>query len=123
MIYLAQSQKGEFKLSKARGKASTGLKSNVAGLLCYLLFWVTGLEFLFVENKDKFVRFHAIQSIVTFGALTVAFALVFIPVIGWIFGWLSIIVAFVLWILLMVRAYQGKKIKIPLAGKIAEKHA
>ena len=48
-------------MGQARGKASTGLKSNVAGLLCYLLFWVTGLEFLFVENKDKFVRFHAIQ--------------------------------------------------------------
>lgn len=88
-----------------------------------MLFWVTGLEFLFVENKDKFVRFHAIQSIVTFGALTIALALVFIPVIGWIFGWLSIIVAFILWLILMVKAYQGKKMKIPIAGNIAEKRA
>jgi uncharacterized membrane protein len=107
-------------MGSARGKSSTGLKSNVAGLLCYLLFWLTGLEFLFVENKDKFVRFHAIQSIAVFGALTLAFALIFIPVVGWIFGWLSIIVALVLWILLMVRAYQGKKVKMPIAGKFAE---
>ena len=69
------------------------------------------------------MRFHAIQSIVTFGALTVAFALVFIPVIGWIFGWLCIMVAFILWVILMVKAYQGKKIKIPVAGNFAEKRA
>jgi uncharacterized membrane protein len=110
-------------MGQARGKSSTGLKSNVAGLLCYLLFWLTGLEFLFIENKDKFVRFHAIQSIATFGALTVAFVFVLVPVVGWIFGWLSIIVAFVLWITLMIRAYQGKRIKIPIAGNFAEKHA
>jgi uncharacterized membrane protein len=110
-------------MAQTRGKASTGLKPNVAGFLCYLLFWVTGLEFLFVEKKDKFVRFHAIQSIVTFGALTVAFALVFIPIIGWIFGWLNVILIPVLWILLMIKAYQGKRIKIPIAGDIAEKHA
>jgi uncharacterized membrane protein len=110
-------------MAEARGQASTGLKPNVAGLLCYLLFWVTGLEFLFVEKKDKFVRFHAIQSVVTFGALTLAVALVFIPIIGWIFGWLSIILIVILWILLMTKAYQGKKTKVPIAGKFAEKIA
>ncbi len=110
-------------MGQERGKSSTGLKPNVAGMLCYLLLWLTGLEFLFVENKDKFVRFHAIQSVVTFGALTVAFALVFIPVIGWIFGWLSIMVTFILWVILMVKAYQGKKIKVPIAGNFAEKNA
>jgi uncharacterized membrane protein len=110
-------------MGQARGKASTGLKSNVAGLLCYLLFWVTGLEFLFVEKNDKFVRFHAIQSVVTFGALTVFFALVFIPVVGWIFGWLSLALALFLWIMLMVKAFRGKKVKVPIAGKFAEKIA
>jgi uncharacterized membrane protein len=110
-------------MGEVRGKASTGLKSNVAGLLCYLLFWITGLEFLVVEKKDKFVRFHAIQSIVVFGALTLAVALVFIPIIGWIFGWLSIVLIVILWILLMTKAYQGKKYKVPIAGKFAEKIA
>jgi uncharacterized membrane protein len=110
-------------MGQARGKTSTGLKSNIAGLLCYLLFWVSGLEFLFVEKKDKFVRFHAIQSVVTFGALTVLFAFVFIPIIGWIFCWLSLALAFFLWIMLMVEAFRGKKIKVPIAGKFAEKIA
>jgi uncharacterized membrane protein len=110
-------------MGEVRGRASTGLRSNVAGLLCYLLFWVSGLEFLFVEKKDKFVRFHAIQSVVTFGALSVFFALVFIPIIGWIFGWLSLALALFLWIMLMVEAFRGKKIKVPIAGKFAEKSA
>ena len=110
-------------MAKARDKSSTGLKPNVAGLLCYLLFWLTGLEFLFVERKDRFVRFHAIQSIVVFGVLSLAFSLIFIPVIGWIFGWGIILLVFILWIVLMVRAYQGRKVKMPIAGKFAEKHA
>jgi uncharacterized membrane protein len=110
-------------MGQAKGKASTGLKPNVAGLLCYLLFWVTGLELLFVERNDKFVRFHAIQSIIVFGALTVLFAFVFIPVVGWIFGWLSLALTLFLWIMLMVEAFRGKKTKVPIAGKFAERIA
>ncbi|MGD9118859.1 MAG: hypothetical protein PVJ08_09070 [Dehalococcoidia bacterium] len=111
-------------MGEARGKASTGLKPNVAGLLCYLLFWVTGLEFLFVEKKDKFIRFHAIQSIIVFGFISAAFLLLFwIPVIGWVFSYILGALSFVLWILLMIRAYRGDKIKMPIAGKIAAKNA
>jgi uncharacterized membrane protein len=109
---------------QAGGKASAGLKPNVAGLLCYLLLWVTGLEFLLVERKSRFVRFHAIQSIIVFGALSLAFLLLFwIPVVGWVFSWIIGALAITLWIVLMVRAYRGEKIKLPLAGKIAERHA
>lgn len=111
-------------MGQVRGKASTGLKPNVAGLLCYLLFWLTGLEFLFVEKKDKFVRFHAMQSIIVFGAISAAFLILFwIPIIGWIFSWVLWPLGIVLWIILMIKAYQGKRIKIPIAGDIAEKHA
>jgi uncharacterized membrane protein len=88
-----------------------------------MLGWLSGLAFLLLEKEDKFVRFHAMQSVVTFGALTVFLALVFIPVIGWVFGWLDIVLAFVLWIILMIKAGQGKKIKMPIAGDIAEKQA
>ena len=52
-------------------KTSTGLQENVAGLLCYVLGWVTGLIFILIEKENKFVRFHAMQSIVTFGSITV----------------------------------------------------
>lgn len=123
MIYLAQSQKrGRLKLAKTRGETSAGLEPHLAGLLCYLLGWVTGLVFLFLE-KDKFVRFHAIQSLVVFGVFNLAFCLILIPIIGWVFGWLIILLAFILWVVLMVRAYQGFKTKVPLAGSFAEKRA
>jgi uncharacterized membrane protein len=108
-------------MARKRVKASTVREQNLAGLLCYTFFWVGGLLFLLLEREDKFVRFHAMQSAVTFGALTLAFALVFIPIVGWIFGWLNIVLIFVLWIILMVRAYQGAKYKLPIAGDFAEK--
>ncbi|MCX6010983.1 MAG: DUF4870 domain-containing protein [Chloroflexi bacterium] len=110
-------------MGQARGKASTGLEPNLAGLLCYVLGWISGLVFLILEKDDKFVRFHAVQSVVTFGAITVVFALVFIPIVGWVFGWILWALAFVLWVVLMIRAYQGEKIKMPVAGNFAEKHA
>jgi len=97
-------------------KSSTGLEENVAGLLCYVLGWITGLIFFLIEKDNKFVKFHAMQSIITFGACTI---LSFIPVINWFIG----IIALVLWILLMIKAYQGIKFKLPVIGDLAEKWA
>ena len=54
-------------------KTSTGLTENVAGLLCYILGWITGIIFLILEPDNKFVRFHAIQSIIVFGIISVAY--------------------------------------------------
>ncbi len=51
--------------------STTSLEPNVAGLLCYLAAWITGLIFILIEKENKFVRFHAMQSIVTFGAIFV----------------------------------------------------
>jgi uncharacterized membrane protein len=108
----------------------TGLQQNVAGLLCYVLGWVTGIVFLILESKNSFVRFHAIQSIVFFGAVTIVdiilWGLAFIPFIGVLFVvlyWLIGVFGFIMWILLMVRAYQGKMWKLPIAGNIAEKNS
>ena len=104
-------------------KTSMGMEQNVAGLLCYVVGWVTGLIFFLMEKDNKFVRFHAMQSIVVFGVLTVASIILgVIPIIGWIVGWLLGIVALVLWILLMVKAYQNQWYKLPWAGDFAEKH-
>ncbi len=105
------------------GKASTALAPNLAGLLCYLLGWISGLVFLILEKDNKFVRFHALQSVITFGALTVVFALIFIPLVGWVIGYLILALGLILWIILMVKAYQGKKYKLPVAGEIAAKKA
>ena len=105
-------------------KTSTGLEENIAGLLCYVLGWITGLVFFLIEKENKAVRFHAMQSIVVFGAITVVSIIVsWIPFIGYILGILLSILALILWILLMVKAYQGEKYKVPVAGNIAEKQA
>jgi uncharacterized membrane protein len=108
-------------MSESKGKTSTGMEQNLAGLLCYVLGWITGIIFLLLEKDNRFVRFHAIQSIVVFGAfMVIEIILGFIPVIGWILTSLLGILAFILWIVLMVQAYGGKMYKLPIAGDIAE---
>jgi uncharacterized membrane protein len=113
--------------------SQSGLSENVAGLLCYVLGWVTGIIF-FLIDKRPFVRFHAAQSMVTFGGLHVLNI-----VLGIIFGAgmmfrggygafgmgaalysLIGLVSFILWILLMVKAYQHEKFEVPIAGGIAK---
>lgn len=102
-------------------KTSTGLDENVAGLLCYLVGWITGIIFVLIEQENRFIRFHAIQSIIVFGSCSVASAILsWIPFIGIFFGAVIGILAFVLWIVLMVKAYQGTKYKLPVAGDLAE---
>ena len=56
---------------KPESESSTGLSANVAGLLCYVAGWITGIIFVVLEKKSTFVKFHAWQSIMTFGVLTV----------------------------------------------------
>lgn len=102
-------------------KTSSGIQPNVAGLLCYLAWWVTGIIFLIIEKENKVVRFHAWQSIFTFGGITIIqIILDFIPFIGWILGILVWIGSVILWVLLMYNAYQGKMIKLPITGNLAE---
>ncbi len=102
-------------------KTSTGLQPNVAGLLCYVARWVSGIIFLVLEPDNKFVRFHAIQSIVVFGFISIVFAIVgWIPFVNLILNPILGIIAFILWVILMVKAYQGQLFKLPVAGDIAE---
>lgn len=102
-------------------KSSTGLDTNVAGLLCYLGGWITGIIFLVLEKESKFVKFHALQSIVTFGGLHVIMLIFgWIPVLGWIISLVIGILAFILWIILMVKAYRGETFKLPVAGDVAK---
>lgn len=104
------------------GKTSVGLQPNIAGLLCYVLGWVTGLIFIILEKENKFVRFHAMQSIVVFGAITVVdIILGYIPIIGTAIAYIIGLLALVLWIVLMLKAYQGQMFKLPIAGEFAEK--
>jgi uncharacterized membrane protein len=106
----------------ATEKTSIGLDSNVAAALTYIVGWITGIVFLVLERENKFVRFHALQSVITFGALSVAWMVsLSIPIFGWLLAFIVIPpVSVVLWLLLMFKAYQGDRYKVPVAGEMAE---
>lgn len=128
------------------GKAGTGLDANIAAAISYI--WIVGLIFFFLEKENKFIRFHAMQSIL-FGAVwsVVMIGLIFVgmiftfvgaavvatagDVIGSLFGilislvwlliWLVPVALFVGLVLTAIKAYQGKFAKLPIIGNIAEK--
>ncbi len=122
-------------------KSSTGLDENIAALLSYIFGWVSGLIFFLIEKDSKFVRFHAMQSIlfnVAVGVLCivlwiVTFILVVIAsqlagALGSLIGLLATLFWFVVlgalliaWILCLVRAYQARYFKLPVIGNLAEK--
>jgi uncharacterized membrane protein len=103
-------------------KTQLGLTENFEAMLCYVLGWVTGLLFFLVEKDNKFVRFHAMQSLITFLGLMIAYTvLAVIPVIGWVVGILIAPVTVILWIVLMVQAYKGEMFMLPVVGEMAEK--
>jgi uncharacterized membrane protein len=102
--------------------AETQKNENLMGALCYLLGFITGIIFLLVEKQSKFVRFHAMQSTILFGGIFIVnIGLGFIPILGWVAGMLLSLLAFVLWIVLMWKAFQGEMYKVPYVGDIAEK--
>ncbi|PPD57292.1 DUF4870 domain-containing protein [Dehalogenimonas etheniformans] len=101
-------------------KTSTGLSPNIEAFLCYLGMWVTGVIFLIIEQKNAKVRFHATQSILIFGPLSVAgWILGWIPVSGGVISFIVSIVALVLWIVLMVKTYRGEEFEIPVVSNLA----
>ncbi|MCE5299593.1 MAG: DUF4870 domain-containing protein [Spirochaetia bacterium] len=105
-------------------KTALGLTENFSAMVCYLFGWVSGLVVFLLEKDNKFVRFHAMQSVIVFGGLLVLnIVLGAIPVLGWAVAVLVWPLSIVLWIVLMVKAYRGEKFKIPVAGDMAEKQA
>lgn len=116
-----------------------GFKERFLGVISYLLFWISGAIILLVEKKNKFIRFHALQSVFTFGIFTVIFLL--LSGIDWLtvlfnlwnysgFGivfmlldWLlkATLFLFVLvFVLLVIKAAQGEVFKLPIIGDLAE---
>src|SRR5208283_2932961 len=119
--------------SASAASTQSGLAENVAGLLCYVLGWITGLIF-YLTDKRPYVRFHAAQSIVDFGALTIIRIIVgMLFVTGGLAGittglslgillfWLISLIGLILWVLLMVKAYQGERYRVPIAADLADK--
>jgi uncharacterized membrane protein len=95
---------------------------NLLAAASYLLGFVTGIIILLVEKQNKFVRFHAMQSTILFGGIFVInIFLGFIPILGWLTGLLLSFIAFILWIVLMWKSFQGEMYKVPYVGELAEK--
>lgn len=117
--------------------APTGLTDNLAGALCYFAGLITGIVFLVIEpySRSRTVRFHAFQSIffnIAWIALwivemIISAALTPIPVLGWLLGlllWTAVALGgFILWLVLMWKAYQGDRLVLPVIGPLAEKQA
>jgi uncharacterized membrane protein len=102
-------------------RSSTGLDANIAAALTYLVGFITGILFLVLEKDSSFVRFHAMQStIVSVAFVALQMALGFIPILGWMLMPLLGLAGLVLWLFLMVKAFQGERFKLPVVGDIAE---
>jgi uncharacterized membrane protein len=125
-----------------------GLDPKVAAALSYI--WIVGLIFFFMEKENKFVRFHAMQSVL-FGIansiiLVVLMVVTFIlsivmgiggAVVGGGLGLIVSLLGWLMWLLFVVvilllfaglifsayKAYQGIKFKLPFIGNMAEKIA
>jgi uncharacterized membrane protein len=122
-----------------KGDSGAQMKQNKAGLLCYAGFYVTGIIFLVIEKKNRVVRFHAMQALVTFGILQIIWGiassfgnpLVWGLGLGWglsplfIAGFVVYVIFFaiwwILWAVLMYRTYHGRMYRVPLFGNLAEK--
>ena len=105
---------------------NTVANEKLMGAGAYLLGPVTGIVLLLVEKKNEYVRFHAMQSTILFGGIFLLnIALGIVPVLGLIIAVIIspviALVSFILWLLLMWKAYSGEMYKLPYVGDLAEK--
>ena len=114
------------------------MAANVAGLLTYVLGFITGIIFLVLEpyNRDKFVRFHAFQSIffnvaiivfwIAYTIVSTVLGVVSFGIIGVVMAILGLLIflgILVFWVFLMYKAYNNEKYMIPYIGKLAAQQA
>ena len=105
----------------ANKKTALGIDENIEAVLCYVVGWITGIVFLVLEKDNKYVRFHAMQSLVAFLALFImSMVISLIPILGGIISLLINLLMVFIWLLMMYKAYQGEKYKLPYAGDFAE---
>ena len=100
------------------------MKPNVAAAIAYVFGWLSGLIVFFLEKENRYVRFHAIQSILVSGIFTVlSVAINF--VLGWLFlaRWLLRLLSllfFIIWLICIVRTATYRDIRIPFLATIAD---
>ncbi len=107
--------------------SSLGLDPKIGAVIAYVGGWVTGIVMFVLEQQDDFIRFHAMQSILTFGGLTVLFTAVsIVPGVNILAIFLSPLVgiaSLVVWIMLLIKAGQGERYKLPVVGDLAEQYS
>jgi uncharacterized membrane protein len=123
------------------GKSSTGLDENVASLIAYIAGWVSGLIFFLIEKSSRLVRFHAMQAILLNVVVVVVWIVIMIIVsilvlilgqvssaLAGIVSLLSVLLylaagvgTLILWVMCLIKAYQGQMYKLPIIGEYAEK--
>jgi len=115
----------------AHDPTSTGLNGRTEALLSYVLGWFSGLIFFVIERKNRFVRFHAAQSFIFFGIVSVVYIVIrllsIIPLLGFLLSpvlgcatLILLIPAALIWVLLMIQAYRGVTIRLPIVSGYAE---
>jgi uncharacterized membrane protein len=126
---------GEPDATGLAGETSTGVEPRLSAILSYTAWWVSGLVFLIIEQQHRTVRFHAAQSLVLFGGLSVLIGLLSIASVGMLvvstsafqaarlLVYLVWIAAVGLWLLLMYRTYRGDTWRVPFVGDLAERIA
>ena len=111
-------------MESEKSKTALGIDENIEALLCYILGWITGVVFLVLEKENRFVRFHAVQSLVAFLPIFVILVIVgMIPFIGWFLSIIMSIFTLILWLFLMLKAFKREKYKLPLVGDFAEQQS
>jgi uncharacterized membrane protein len=116
---------------------SVGMTDNMAGALCYLFGFITGILFLVLApyNQDRNIRFHAFQSIFLNIAWVILWFVVFfvtlvfraVPFLGFfitaVLNFVLGLGGFIMWLYMMFKTYNGEKIVLPVIGPMAEKQA
>ena len=120
-------------------KTALNLDPRVERVLCYVLGWITGLIFFFIERENRNIRFHAMQSIILFGALTILLigisiiSLIFMVAFAFVSGLAGIVSGFfgvintliglatlAVWIFCLIKSYQDKNFRLPFIGNVAD---
>jgi len=114
-------------------RSSTGLDANIAGALSYFFGLLSGAVFFAIETDSRFVKFHAMQSMLASVAaiviwivyMVLASILAYIPVLGWLVMlllWAGLALGMLgVWLFSMFKAFQGERFKLPYIGEVAEK--
>jgi len=120
---------------RAQGKVGP-LPENIAGVFAYFTF-IPAIIFLFLEpySKNRFLRFHSLQCLLLWGAgigfavaLKLASVVLFIiPVLGPLLvalvGVVIVLAAVVIWLVLVIKAFQGEMFKLPVLGDFAAQYS